>query len=98
MKKSMPLARVVDSTLPASEVPIGRCLSRFIPLIVVLTSVTWVRMSWTADKYVAEVVESVPAVFRMYSFPTTIYGSVPASVFPPMRRYALPRRETSRRF
>jgi hypothetical protein len=43
MKYSIPVARLVLIKLPASDVPMGRCLLRLRPWMVVLTLFTWVR-------------------------------------------------------
>ena len=70
MKKSIPLAKLVERILPASLVPVGKVLSRFIPWMVDFTADTFDRMAETADEYADEVVVAEPAVSRMYSFPT----------------------------
>lgn len=72
MKKSIPVAKLVDRRLPASLVPIGSVFGSFMPSIAVLTLDTLERMFETEDAYADEVVLADPALPKIYSFPTMI--------------------------
>jgi len=70
MKKSMSLASAFDKILPASLVPIGNVLPRFMPCMVDLTLDIFDAMLAMAVVYAAEVGSG--AMSRMYSLPTMI--------------------------
>ncbi len=80
MKKSIPLAKLVDKILPASLVPPGSVLPRFIPWMIDLTLATFEVIVDTDAAYADEVLLEDPAESRMYSLPTMIWTSSASTV------------------